>query len=112
MEATSNAKIADALNCLEEAAQEKKEELMNLVNGKYAHLRTALVNGEHAVGETLSAAKKRAIDELIQAKEASTEKVKEAATAVDHHVHANPWPFIGGIAVVGLLAGYFLGRKN
>lgn len=112
MEATSNAKIAEALILLEEAAKAKKEELRNLVSDKYTHLKSALVDVEHAAVETLSAAQKREIEALIHAKEVSTEMVKEAATAVDHQVHAHPWPYIGGTAVVALLAGYILSRKN
>lgn len=112
MEGTSNSKITEALMLLEEAAKAKTDELRNLVSDKYIHLKTALVTAEHAAGETLSAAHKREIEALIHAKEVSTEIVKEAATAVDHQVHANPWPYIGGAAVVALLAGYTLGRKN
>lgn len=112
MEATSNSKIAEALMLLEEAAKAKKDELRNLVSDKYIHLKTALVDAEHAAAETISVAQKRGIDALIDANEVSTEKIKEAANVVDDHVHANPWPYIGGTAVVALLSGYILGRKN
>lgn len=112
MATTNTENIAEALKFLEEAAKEKKDELRNLVSNKYTHLKTALVNVEHSGAETLTTAQKRVIDELIHAKEASTEKVKQAATAVDHHAHATPWPFIGGTAVVALLIGSILGRKN
>lgn len=112
MEATRSAKIAEALMLLEEAAKAKKAELQNLVSDKYIHLKTALVDAEHAAAETLSAAQKRGIDAVIDANEVSTKKIKETATVVDDHVHANPWPYIGGTAVVALLAGYILGCKN
>lgn len=112
MEATSNEKISEALKLLEEAAREKKDELRNLVSNKYTHLKTALVDAEHSAADTLTAAQKRAIEALLHAKDVSKEKVKEAATAVDGHVHTNPWPFIGGTAVLALLAGYIMGRKS
>ncbi len=112
MEATSNEKIAEALKLLEEAAKDKKDEIRSLVSNKYTHLKTALVDAEHSAAETLSAAQKRAVEALIHAKEVSTEKVKECACKVDNHVHENPWPYIGGTAIVALLAGYILGRKK
>ena len=36
---TSNAKISEALELLNEAAKEKKDELKNLMSNKYAHIR-------------------------------------------------------------------------
>ncbi|MHB9144496.1 MAG: DUF883 family protein [Symbiobacteriia bacterium] len=112
MATTSTESIAEALKLLEEAAQEKKDELVNLASNKYTHLKTALVDAEHVAAETLSASQKREINALIHATQVSTEKVTEAATTVNDHVHANPWPYIGGAAVVSLLAGYILGRKD
>ena len=108
----SREKISEALKLLEEAAKDKKEELRGLVSDKYAHLKSALVSAEHSAAETLSAAQKRAVEALIHAKDVSAEKVKHAATVVDSHVHANPWPYIGGAAIVALLAGYIMGRKR
>ncbi len=112
MEATSNDKIAEALKLLEEAAKEKKDELRNLVSNKYTHLKTVLVDAEHSAAEALSAVQKREIEALLHAKEVSAAKVKEAATIVDGHVRSNPWPYIGGTAVVALLAGFILGHKK
>lgn len=112
MESASNSKIAEALMLLEEAAKAKKEELRSLVSDKYTHLKTVLVDAEHAAAETIVAAQKRGMGALIDANEVSTKKLNEAAHVVDDHVHANPWPYIGGTAVVALLSGYILGRKN
>jgi len=112
MEATSNDKIAEALKLLEEAAKDKKDEIRNLLTNKYTHLKTALVEAENSATESLTAAQKRAVEAIIHAKEVSTEKVKECATVMDDHVRANPWAYIGGSALVALLAGYILGRKK
>jgi ElaB/YqjD/DUF883 family membrane-anchored ribosome-binding protein len=109
METThSNEKIAEALKLLEEAAKEKKEELRNMVASKYGHLKSVLVDGEHAVADTLAAAQKRAAEALRHAKEIGEEKAK----AVDEHVHDHPWAYVGGAALTGLLLGYILGRKK
>jgi len=105
-------KLAEALSLLEEAAKEKKDEIRTLIAEKYTHLKGAVVDAEHGAAEALSAAQKRAVDALIHAKEVSEEKIKKAAHTVDSHVHQNPWPYIGGTAVVALLLGYILGKKG
>ena len=112
METTSNEKVAEALKLLEEAAREKKDELRHLVGNKYTHLKSVLVDAEQSAVDTLSAAQKRAVEAIVHAKEVGQEKVKAAATAVDEHVHENPWPYIGGAALAALLFGYILGRKK
>ena len=112
MEATSNEKISEALKLLEEAARDKKEELRHMMANKYANLKTAVIDAEHTVADTFSAAQKRTVEALKVAQEVGTKKVKEAAVAVDEHVHENPWPYIGGAALAAFLFGYILGRKK
>jgi len=112
MATISNEKISEALALLEEAAKEKKDELQSLIGEQYSTLKSTLAEAGNAAAETLSSAQKREIAALLQAKEALTEKVKETATVVDDSVHANPWPYIGGSAVVALLVGYILGHKK
>jgi len=104
---TSNDKISEALKLLNEAAREKKSEFQHLLTDKYAHLKDAMLESEHAVAQTLAQAKKRALDVAAQAKEYGIEN----ARLVDENVHKNPWPYIGGAAAVGVLVGYILGRK-
>jgi len=66
------------------------------------------------MNETIASNEKlsEALKLLEHAKEVSAEKVRKAAQAVDNQVHANPWPYIGGAAVIALLFGYILGRKR
>ncbi|MBA4386446.1 MAG: hypothetical protein C0404_00605 [Verrucomicrobia bacterium] len=111
MEARSE-KISEALRLLEEAAREKKDDLRGLIADKYEHLKSALVGAEHSVADSLSAAQKRAVEAIVQAKDASTKKVKEVAGVVDEKVHENPWPYIAGAGVVAFLFGYILGKKR
>ncbi len=109
---TSNEKISEALALLEEAAKDKRDEVRNLITGKYENLRGAVVQAEHTAAEVLTAAQKRAVEAILHAKEVGQEKVKHAATVVDDQVHATPWPFIGGAALTALLVGYILGRRK
>ena len=112
MEHTSNENIAEALKLLEEAAKQKKDELKNAMSDKYTHLKSIIVEAEGSLAKSLSDARKHAVEAATHAKDVTIEKASEIAHDVDKNVHRNPWPFIGGTAVVGLLLGYILGRNR
>lgn len=48
---------------------------------------------------------------LADAQEALIARTKEAAKATDEYVHENPWKAIGVAASLGLLIGWFMGRR-
>jgi ElaB/YqjD/DUF883 family membrane-anchored ribosome-binding protein len=112
MEHTSSEKIAEALKLLEEAAREKREELKSAMSDKYTHLKNLVVETEHSLAQSLSDVAKRAAAAAAHAKDISVEKAREVARDADESVHKNPWPYIGGTAVVGVLLGYILGRNR
>jgi len=109
---TSNEKIMDALKLLEEAAKEKKDDIRRLVTDKYHNVRNILGDVESDLGQSLATAKKRAVEAALHAKEMGAEKAKQVASNVDEHVHENPWPYIGGVALASLLLGFILGRSS
>lgn len=109
--ATSIDKINEALRILEDAAKENKELLTQATTGKYDSLKSAIVD-EKGIKERLALAAQKAADLAARVKEASAEKAKEIAGAVDKSVRENPWPYIGGVAVGALLLGFILGRKT
>ena len=94
---TSNAKISEALDLLNEAAKEKKDVLKGLMINKYAHIREAMSSGVEHTQEA-----------IVQGKE----KVIEIASDVDKRVHKDPWIYIGGAAAASLLLGYLMGSKR
>jgi ElaB/YqjD/DUF883 family membrane-anchored ribosome-binding protein len=112
MEHTSSEKIADALKLLEEAALQKRDELKSLMSEKYTHLRHVILESETNLVKSLSDVRKQAVEAAAHARDISVEKAREMADDVDKHVHRNPWPYIGGMAAVGLLLGYILGRNR
>ena len=112
MEHTSSENIAKALELLEEAARQKKDELRTVMSDKYANLRSLIVEKESSLMNSLTAAKDRALDAAAHVKEASVEKAREIARNVDKSVHQNPWPYLAGSVVVGVLLGYILGRRR
>jgi ElaB/YqjD/DUF883 family membrane-anchored ribosome-binding protein len=112
MEHKSSENIAAALKLLEEAAKQKKDELRTLMSDKYTNLRSVILENESSLMESLTAAKDHAVEATTHVKEASVEKAREIARNVDMGVHQNPWPYIAGSAVVGVLLGCILGRSR
>ena len=112
MEHTSGQKIAEALELLEEAAKQKKDELKTAMADKYTHLKNAVVETEHSLVKSLAEAKEHAVEAAARAKDVAVDKACEVARGVDKNVHQNPWPYIGGTAAIGLLLGYILGRNR
>jgi len=112
MEQKSSENIAAALKLLEEAAKQKKDELRTLMSDKYTNLRSLIMESESSLMESLITAKDHALEAAGDVKEAGVEKAREIARNVDMGVHQNPWPYIAGSAVVGMLLGCILGRSR
>jgi ElaB/YqjD/DUF883 family membrane-anchored ribosome-binding protein len=109
---TSSENFAAALKLLEEAAKQKKDELKAVMSDKYTNLRSLILEKEGTLMKSLATAKDQAFEMTAHATEAGVEKAREIAGDVDKNVHQNPWPYIGGSALVGVLLGYILGRNG
>jgi ElaB/YqjD/DUF883 family membrane-anchored ribosome-binding protein len=96
-----NKKINEALELLNEAAKDKKDELLNLVSDKYSNLKSVL----GGVAEGLQHQARETYEQGI-------EKVKDLASASNKSVHKDPWPYLGGTALGFLILGFFLGRSS
>ncbi|MBF0483124.1 MAG: DUF883 family protein [Candidatus Omnitrophica bacterium] len=104
----SSTKISEALELLNEAAKEKKDELKNLMVNKYAHIKEAM-NAEVDQGKAaLQQTKDMAQKVMVEGKE----KVKEIAGHADKCVRQDPWSYIAGTAAVAILLGYIMGSKR
>lgn len=101
-------KIQEALDLLNEAAQEKKEEMFELLGDEYEQLKdffeSAAQNGKALAGQ----AKKQIVNGLHQ----EEKKLKETAAKWDEKVHENPWKFLGSVALGSLVLGLVLGHKK
>ncbi len=104
----SNKKFEEALQLLNEAAKEKKEEIQGLLTDKYRHIQDAVHQVAAKNRETWKRASRFAEDALGE----GGEKLKEAASEIDERVHENPWPYIGGVAIGALLLGFILGGSS
>jgi ElaB/YqjD/DUF883 family membrane-anchored ribosome-binding protein len=112
MEHRSSENIAAALTLLEEAAKQKKDELRTLMSNKCTNLRSLILENESSLVESLTTAKDRVLDAATDVKDAGVEKARKIARDVDEGVHQNPWSYIAGSAVVGVLIGYILGGSR
>lgn len=101
-------KIQEALELLNEAAVEKKEEVFGLLEDKYEHLKELFENAADN-GEEIAGQAKRKIVKSLQDEE---KKIKETAAQIDRKIHKEPWAFLGGVALGALVLGLMLGRKK
>jgi ElaB/YqjD/DUF883 family membrane-anchored ribosome-binding protein len=51
-------------------------------------------------------------ENIKNAEDQATVKVKEAATTVDKHVHEKPWVYVAAAALGGLIIGLFCHRRS
>ena len=104
----SNKKFEEALNLLNEAAKEKKDEIQGLLGDKYNHIKEAIQEVSSDKMKEFNRFKKTA----HAAMEEGGEKLKEVTTDLDEKVHENPWAYIGGAAFGALLLGYIFGSSK
>jgi ElaB/YqjD/DUF883 family membrane-anchored ribosome-binding protein len=101
MERFEDVRINEALELLNAVARDRKTDLQSAIRDKYAELRSVVT------GFT-DDAKTRATESL----EAGKQKVEEVATDIDQSVRRNPYAFIGGAALVGLVIGMLISRSR
>lgn len=104
----TNSKINDALELLNEAAKEKKEEFKGLLTDKYSHIKQAMAAGAEHGRQVLDKARFVTQDAIVKGEE----KIKEVVSEADQRVRKDPWPYIAGAAAFSLLLGYLMGSKR
>lgn len=108
MDTNSTKKFEEALQLLNDAAREKKDEIQNLLGDKYTHIREVIEDTAMKGRKNFRRAKQTAEDFLGE----GTESLREVADDLDDKVHENPWGYIGGVAVGALLLGFILGSSS
>jgi ElaB/YqjD/DUF883 family membrane-anchored ribosome-binding protein len=100
-------KIKSALDLLNEAAKEKKEELYEAIEHQYTDIRDAF----DEVAATGKAVIKQAQRTANVAVKVGQKSVKKTAQNVDEKVHDNAWVMMGVAGLVGILLGYNASKK-
>jgi ElaB/YqjD/DUF883 family membrane-anchored ribosome-binding protein len=96
-------KMDEALDYLNRAAEKKKEQLTKLIDRKYSNVRAVLNGGKGLFYQIRQ--------DSVSALEAGEETLKRTTKEIEHKIHGNPWPFVGGVGITCLLLGYLLRRK-
>ena len=104
----SNKKFQEALELLNEAAREKKDEIQGLLGDKYSDIRQIIEQAAKKQQKTLKQAQRLAGEWM----EGGEETLRDVASEVDEKVHENPWQYIAGAAVGALLLGFILGSSS
>lgn len=89
--------LEKALDLLNKAAKEEKEELGEMIQEKYGHLREALEKKEEMMAGKVTAGE---------------EKIKGVASDIDSRFRDNPWPYLLGTAAVAFTIGALLESKH
>lgn len=97
-------KIQEALQLLNEAAEEKKEVLGHLLAEKYSHVREVMYEATESYREVVQE-KRQSFNEAVAD---GKERIQELTTDIDKRVHNNPWLFLGMVAVGFFLSGYMM----
>ncbi|MCK5845475.1 MAG: DUF883 family protein [Victivallales bacterium] len=106
---TVGSKLDEALRKADDAVKELKDMGENAkvaLSDDFSALRDAIIdtNVAHRIGE--------AKDKIVEATGNSVEKVKEAGVKVDENIHEQPYYYVAGAAVIGLLLGVLIARKG
>ncbi len=104
----SNKKLTEALELLNEAAREKKEEIQTLIGDRYSNIQDAM-HDVAAQGRRNFKKAKRMAEGVV---EEGQERFEEAIEGVNKDVRKNPWAYIGGAALGALLLGFVLGNSG
>ncbi len=104
----SHKKLTEALELLNEAAREKKEEIQTLIGDRYSDIQDAM----HAVAVQGRRNFKKAKRMAEGAIEEGQERFEDTIEDVNKEVHKNPWAYIGGAALGALLLGFVLGNSG
>lgn len=101
-------KIHEALELLNDAAKEKKEEVFDVINAKYDHVREMFA-GAAENGQAIAADARKHLSKALQAE---GKKIKQTAVQLDKKVRKDPWVYLGGAALSSLVVGLLLARRK
>jgi len=96
--------IDEALNVLDEAAKEKKEDLMKQIGDRYQNIRDVFGGSKEAVSKGVHEGKKNMEEMLKKGKMFTQASFKKA----DIEIRKNPMPYLVGTAVASMILGYTL----
>jgi hypothetical protein len=104
-------KIHQALELLNEAALEKKEELFDALENQYVDFRQVIADANKTVRKQTATARKKTAAFLRSGEEKIEQTAVDTAEAVENKIKQRPWLFLGGVALSAFVIGYAKGSK-
>ena len=101
-------KLTEALELLNEAAREKKDEIQKLIGDRYSDIQDAM-HEVAAEGRRNFKKAKRVAEDVV---EDGQEKVEKTLQSFDKKIRKEPWKYIGGTALGALVFGFLLGSSK
>ncbi len=105
---TKRNKIQDALELLNDAAQDKKHEVYEMIGDKYEFLREMFEETVHNGQSAAEHVQKR----LAKGFHSEEKKIRDAAGQLGKKIKQDPWKVLGGVALGSLVVGLFLARRK
>lgn len=114
--------IEEALRVLDEALARPSADLKEMIGEDFQHLKSAIgtqtSSASHSVSDMSHHLRDLGTQAFSQLGTFSSDSVatfmnhgKAAVSDVERNIRANPWPYIGGVAVGTLALGFLMGRS-
>jgi ElaB/YqjD/DUF883 family membrane-anchored ribosome-binding protein len=102
--------LDEALRVLDRAIIENKNELKQRLSSDFQDLKSSLSEFIPRLGNSVREYGGEAMDSAREWSREGTQKAKQVASQFDTHVRANPWAYIGGVALGSMALGFATGR--
>ncbi|MDK2857637.1 MAG: hypothetical protein PWQ29_1299 [Verrucomicrobiota bacterium] len=104
----TTAKISEALELLNEAAREQKNEFSGLIADKYDDLKKAMMSVESEI----EAKALRGVRKMQEVSQEASAGIKHVAENVDKKAHEDPWKTFSWVIAGAFIVGFLLGNKK
>ncbi|MBK7842276.1 MAG: DUF883 family protein [Bdellovibrionales bacterium] len=104
--------IQTAMNILNEAIKESRNDVREVLERDYEQLRQSLSAIKPEVKAALKEIGDASMERLQEARRTVVKKSTDAAHFVDESAHQKPWIFIASAAAIFAVIGFLFGRKS
>lgn len=101
-------RIMEALEILDDVAKEKRDEIRDLIQKDFRHIRRAVSDLEEPARDL----RDRLNEYARELRHSGGEQARDVARRIDREVHSHPWAYMTGLGVSSLVLGFVLGRKR
>jgi len=103
--------IDEALDILDDYAQQRSDEIRDRIANRYSHLQATLSEAAPIIKNSARNFAKASKEGFNKAKGNVVDFTTKTAKTVDKSAHNNPWTFLACGAAASLILGFVLGKK-